>query len=307
MRDITTRDRGAWNCKSSRQLRRMFGCAAIAHLAVSQATFAQVRPSERGALVQTIDGTKITIDYARPRGRNRDPLFGNKEVVQWNEVWTQGANDATTLAISAPIKLDGHAIPKGTYSVWMVVRQSGDWTLVLDPRANLWHTAHPDSTANQIRFPIRTTEAPYLDVVTWSIPELRNEGGTLVMQWGKTKVAMRLDVEPSAVATLSEAEAAPYLGTWEFTSSPNNRTEDLRITYENHMLKGYMRAGNEAIALVRIAPDWFATASLDEHGEIWQVNRPGRVYEFTRANGRAVSCEVRDGNDNLTSTGNRTP
>jgi hypothetical protein len=77
-----------------------------------------------------------------------------------------------------------------------------------------WHTAHPDSNATQIRFPIHTTDAPYLDVVTWSIPGLRNWGGTLVMQWGKTKVAMRLDVEPSAAVTLTEAEAEPYVGIW---------------------------------------------------------------------------------------------
>ena len=282
-------------------------CAAFAQIALSLPLSAQVRPSERSQFIQTIDGTKITIDYARPRGRDRDPLFGNKDVVQWNEVWTPGANDATTLAISSPIKLEGHAIPKGSYSVWMVVRKTGDWTFVLDPRTNLWHTAHPDSTANQIRFPIRPSEAPYLDVLTWSMPELRNEGGTLVMQWGKTKVAMRLDVEPTATVTLAETEASPYVGTWEFTPTNGRRAEELRITYEKGMLKGYMPADKETMILVRIAPDWFATASLDDKGELWQVNRPGMVYEFSRVNGRAMSCELRDSKDNLTSTGRRKP
>jgi hypothetical protein len=285
----------------------MLVSTVIAHLATAHPALAQVRPSERAQLVQTIDGTKVTIDYARPRGRNRDPLFGNRDVVQWNEVWTPGANDATTLAISAPIKLDGHAVPKGTYSVWMVVRQSGDWTFVLDARTNLWHTAHPDSNATQIRFPVRPSDAPYLDVLTWSIPELRNEGGTLAMHWGKTRVAMRLDVEPSVTVTLTEAEAAPYVGTWEFAPTGRNKIEELRITYENRMLKAYMPSERETMVLVRIAPDWYATASLDDKGEIWQVNRPGTVYEFARVNGRAMSCEVRDSHDNLTSSGKRKP
>src|SRR5258708_25268785 len=194
---------------------RFIVLATIAHFMLSGAAAAQIVASERGTIAQTIDGTKITIDYARPRGRNRDPLFGNPEVVQWNEVWTPGANNATTLDVTGPIKLDGHSVPKGTYSVWMVVRQSGDWTFVLDPRAVLWHTRHPDSSATQIRFPIHPVEAPYLDVVTWSIPELRNEGGTLVMQWGKTKVAMRLDVEPSLPLTLARADAEPYVGSYD--------------------------------------------------------------------------------------------
>ncbi|MBX9648146.1 MAG: DUF1971 domain-containing protein, partial [Xanthobacteraceae bacterium] len=48
----------------------------------------------------------------------------------------------------------GVAVPAGKYSIWTVVRQNGPWTFVLDPRADLFHTVHPDSTAQQIRFPI---------------------------------------------------------------------------------------------------------------------------------------------------------
>ncbi len=34
---------------------------------------AQIKASERGGVHQTIDGTTITIDYARPRARGRAP------------------------------------------------------------------------------------------------------------------------------------------------------------------------------------------------------------------------------------------
>ena len=54
---------------------------------------AQVRASEAASVSQTVDGTKITIEYSRPRGRARDSLFG--KVVPWGEVWTAGANLAT--------------------------------------------------------------------------------------------------------------------------------------------------------------------------------------------------------------------
>jgi hypothetical protein len=289
---------------------RRVGLAAMLYATLSTAAFAQIKASERGALIQTIDGTKITIGYARPRGRDRDPLFGNPDVVQWNEVWTPGANDATTLDITGPIKLDGHPVPKGTYSVWMVVRQSGDWTFVLDTRSDLWHTRHPDSTATQIRFPIHPTEAPYLDVVTWSIPELRNEGGTLVMQWGKTKVAVRLNVEPSVVVTLAKAEAEPYLGTYEFVAAnakDKSKVQLLHVTYENGMLHGFLPAEKDNFALVRIAPDWFVIGALDPKGEIWEVFRSGPVYEFTREGGNVVSYEKRDHEDKLLATGKRKP
>ena len=62
----------------------------------------------------------VTINYARPRARGRSPLFG--KVVRWGDTWTPGANWATTLEVSREVRLDGHPIPKGKYSVWFVVQ-----------------------------------------------------------------------------------------------------------------------------------------------------------------------------------------
>ncbi len=42
---------------------------------------AQIRASERGSLSQTIDGTVISLDYARPQVRGRSPIFGG--FVHW--------------------------------------------------------------------------------------------------------------------------------------------------------------------------------------------------------------------------------
>src|SRR4051812_29853453 len=130
--------------------RRVAGALAVI-AATSSAALAQIRASELASVSQTVDGTRITIEYSRPRVRGRKQLFGTK-LIEWNEVWTPGANYATTLETNRDITLSGHAVPKGKYSVWMVVRQKRPWTFVLDPRARLFHMAHPDSASNQIRF-----------------------------------------------------------------------------------------------------------------------------------------------------------
>src|SRR5258705_9098979 len=145
---------------------------------------AQIRASEIGTFTQMIDGTKISMSYSRPRGRGRDPLFGNVKAVHWDKVWTPGANYATTIEVNRPVTLDGHAVKAGTYSVWMVVKQSGTWTMVLDPKVRIYHMQPPDSNATQIRFPVKTHDAPYLDVLTWSMPERRSNGGMLSTQLG---------------------------------------------------------------------------------------------------------------------------
>ena len=58
----------------------------------------QIRASELGSVSQVIDGTRISIEYSRPRARGRQNVFGGE--VKWQEVWTPGANYATTLELS---------------------------------------------------------------------------------------------------------------------------------------------------------------------------------------------------------------
>jgi len=272
---------------------------------------AQIRASEIGTFSQIIDGTKISMSYSRPRGRGRDPLFGNRKAVHWGEVWTPGANYATTFEVNRPVTLDGHPVKAGTYSVWMVVRQSGPWTMVLDPKVRIYHMSPPDSNATQIRFPIQTKDAPYLDVLTWSMPELRSNGGTLTMQWGKTRVDMNLDVTPSYALTMPQADANPYIGVWEYSeidSAKVGPAERFVIDYENQTLKGRWHSDSsyfKHFAMVKIAPDWFAPGVYDERGQVYEVYKPELVMEFTRENGRATSFLARDDQDKIVMRGKR--
>jgi hypothetical protein len=274
---------------------------------------AQIRASEVGSMSQVIDGTKITVEYSRPRARGRDTLFGTP-AVRWGETWTPGANWATTFAVDKNVKLSGQPVATGKYSVWMVVRQSGDWTVVLDPKARRFHMEPPDSSAAQIRFPVRVQAAPFTEVLTWSMPDLRINGGTLVMQWERARVAVDVEVEPSYVMTLPAADATPYLGEYTYTerdpSGKPGKVSMLTITHEGGTLKARWTPEEpyfKKFALIRIAPDWFVPGVYDEKGQIYEVLKPDMVFEFTRANGRAGSFVVRYEDDTVGATAVRKP
>ena len=278
--------------------------AFAASIAISSSLSAQVRASELGTMSQVIDGTKITVEYSRPRSRGRDPIFGTK-AVRWDEVWTPGANYATTFEVNKPVKLNGKPVAKGKYSVWMVVRKSGDWTVVLEPKVRLYHMNPPDSTPAQIRFPVRVAAIPFTDVLTWSMPELRMSGGTLVMDWERVRVPIKVEVEPSFVTTLPASEAAPYLGEWSFTEQDSTgkptKVVQLTITHEEGTLKARWTPDDpyfRQFAMVRIAPDWFAPGIYDK-GEIYEVLKPDVIIEFNRENGRVASFLIRDMEDNV--------
>ena len=261
---------------------------------------------------QIIDGTKITMEYSRPRARGRDPLFGGR-VVKWNEVWTPGANWATTFETTKDITLNGRAVPKGKYSVWMVVRQDGNWTTILDPRVRRYHEDPPDSTAAQIRLQTRPTQAPFAEVLTWSMPTLTATGGSLALHWGTTLVSMDVGVQPSFRMTMSAADAAPYIGRYEYTqriAPDSGKISTLIVTYVDSTLKGQWEPNDpyfKTFALIRIAPGWFAPGVYDEHGQIYEVYKPEMTFEFTLVNGKAVSLEVRTEDDELEAVGKRKP
>ena len=295
-------------------LAALAGAALGAALAAPSPARAQIRASELATVSQTIDGTKLTVAYSRPRARGRAPLFGNRKVVRWDEVWTPGANWATTLDVSRDVTLDGRRVPKGTYSVWMVVRESGDWTVVLDPRARRFHMQPPDSTAAQVRFPTRPEPAPFAEVLTWSFPDLRASGGTLAMHWGTTRVAMKLDVAPSLAVGLPAPDAAPYVGEYAFTevdsAGRKGKTSGFRVLYEQGTLKGEFVPADAYMgrfALIRVAPDVFAPGLYDAKGEIYEVLRPDMMITFTRDAGRPARFEVRDDSDALWGLGTRKP
>jgi DUF2911 family protein len=303
--------------------RYRFGAFLLLWPALPATGLAQIRASERGSLSQTVDGTVITVDYARPRARGRDTLFGG--VVKWDEVWTPGANYATTLEVSKDLTLDGHRVPKGKYSVWMIVRKDADWTVVLDPRHHRYHTDPPDSTAEQVRYAIHPGEGPFTEALTWSAPEIRVTGCTLAMQWGTTRVALDVKVEPTHALTVARQEVAALLGRYRFawTPPPPDSTKPatdttrqapdtappmtMTLTYENGMLMArldpppFPEAGT--LVMIRIAPDWFTPAML-QNGEVYDVWSEW-VFEFARSGGRVTGFEVRGDADRIDATGTR--
>jgi hypothetical protein len=201
----------------SRHLRFALLTVAVLVLSGAPEADAQIRASEPATMMQTIDGTVITMDYYRPRTRGREPLFGHNSVV-WEHVWTPGANWATTIEFQKNITLNGREIPAGKYSVWMEMDEAEYMpkTFILDPEVRIFHTMGPPERDTQIRMPSVLSEDHFVDVLTWQFEELRRDGGTLTMRWGTLKASFDIGVEPSMRETVTPEEAAPMVGSWEF-------------------------------------------------------------------------------------------
>jgi len=294
---------------------RSWPVLAAALLALPSAAAGQVRASERGVVAQTIDGTTITVEYARPRVRGREVIYGG--LLTWGEVWTPGANWATTLDTDHDIALDGHPVPKGKYSVWMELQPEA-WTVILDPKARRFHMEHPKPDSAQIRFPVTPTNGKGPDVLTWSFPQISATGTTLQMAWAGKAVTLQVTVPPSRPLTLAADLAPRYVGTYTFGSGapdttgapPDSAAEkpsQWQVTYQDGRLivdwvpppfPEWAR-----LVLIRINDDWFIPGAIVD-GELFDVE-DDFVIEFEVKDGRATGYELRGESDEILARGRR--
>jgi hypothetical protein len=158
---------------------------------------------------QRVGLTDVTVDYSRPGAKGRT-VFGG--IVPYGAVWRTGANFATKVTFSTPVKLEGHDIPAGTYSLF-TIPGTNDWTVIINKNANQWGSFQYDSKDDLVRFdvtPRTVTDAP-VETFTIDFNQIRDDSAVLTLDWDKTAVPIKLqvDVVSSLVPQIEAAMAAP--------------------------------------------------------------------------------------------------
>jgi len=273
---------------------------------------AQIRASERGSVAQTIDGTTIRIEYGRPRLRQRTnaEIFGKE--VTWGEVWTPGANRATSFAVDRDVTINGARVPAGSYSIWMVVDSSESWNTVLLPDTTMFHTEHPEVTPEMLQFASPARHGPTTVDLTWGFHGIGSTGVTAEMAWADRRVSLDIRVDPSLPIDLAADKAAPFVGTYAVSmSGERGNPPDWDETMELYHADGALRARwsvwfwpemTEEV-LIPLTDEWF-TFGMMMDGELFDVLRE-LTFEFTLVEGKATGFEVRLPNDRILFTGTR--
>jgi len=180
----------------------------------------QTRASERGKVSQVISGTEIEVEYYRPSARGRSPVFGG--IVRWGEVWTPGANFATTLRVSRNVALNGVTLPAGKYGLWMQVLEEGPWTLVVHPDTLRGHGNHPGLEEGVVLVPLEPVESPaFEETLTFTIGHLRATSAELRLEWGTVRVPIELGIDLGVEVALAPDEANALAGEWMYDDTPN--------------------------------------------------------------------------------------
>jgi hypothetical protein len=164
-------------------------------------------PSPACTLKQRVGLTDIEVVYSRPSLKGRTAFGG---VVPYNQVWRTGANAATTISFSTPVKLNGNEVPAGKYALYTIPGET-EWTVILSKNttANIFTYSPTNDLARFKATPITLTET--IETFMIEFNQIRDESAVLNLIWETTVVpiSLQVDVTSKLVPQIEEAMTAP--------------------------------------------------------------------------------------------------
>ncbi|GAB3313711.1 DUF2911 domain-containing protein [Hymenobacter humi] len=92
------------------------------------------KPSPAATATGKIGAADVTIKYSSPAVKGRT-IYGG--LVPYNQVWRAGANEATTVEFSKPVKVEGKPLAAGKYSFFAIPTEK-QWTIIFNKVPEQW-------------------------------------------------------------------------------------------------------------------------------------------------------------------------
>lgn len=141
---------------------------------------------------QRVGLTDIEVVYSRPGIKGRE-IFGS--LVPYGKVWRTGANNATKMTFSTPVKINGADIPAGTYALFTIPGEN-EWTIIINKGAAQWGAFQYDEKVDVVRVkatPLKIAQT--VETFTIEFNRITDESANLNLVWDKTVVPIKIEVE----------------------------------------------------------------------------------------------------------------
>jgi hypothetical protein len=165
--------------------------AIVTATQLAHAETRQVWDSPAASVAQSVGITDIEVKYHRPGVKGRE-IWG--KLVPYGEEWRAGANEATTISFSTPVKVAGKPVPAGTYALFVVPTRD-KWTLILSKDPEQWGAYFHKPEHDLMRFDVTPASAAPRE---WLAYELDLQGRSTVvasLAWEKLKASFPIEVD----------------------------------------------------------------------------------------------------------------
>lgn len=149
-------------------------------------SFAQQQPKSPAEETSvTIAGKTISIKYAAPSMRGRK-IFGEGGLISHEKnypVWRAGANSATALHTDTDLDIEGLAVPKGDYTLFVNVSNADQWELIVNKQTHQWGlTYKPDMDLGRAKMQMSKPPSP-IETYKMTLSSTGDNSGKLQLEW----------------------------------------------------------------------------------------------------------------------------
>ncbi|MDR2561037.1 MAG: DUF2911 domain-containing protein [Holophagales bacterium] len=168
--------------------------------------------SPKASVSQVVGTCTVTIEYHRPRVRNR-VIWG--ELVPFGEVWRTGANEATTIAFSHPVKVAGTPVPAGKYALFTIPGRDR-WTVILNKRHQQMGSFEYSPLEDLLRFDVRPIATSYTEYLSFEIYPADDSSAYVDLDWEKLRIyfLVEVDLDKAIEARMNEILAGAKKQDW---------------------------------------------------------------------------------------------
>jgi len=199
--------------------------------------FSQVRmpaPSPTQFLKQDFGLSSIELTYSRPSLKGRD-VFGT--VVLYDSLWRTGANAATKIKFNDPVEILGHKVDTGSYAIYTIPHQNGEWTFVLNKGFNNSGVSGYQQSEDVFRENVKSNKISDFKVETFTMEfsDITAETCDLTLLWDNVivnipiKVNIKNKIRTELESALS-SDKKPYWQAAQFYNEfDNNKAKALEM------------------------------------------------------------------------------
>jgi hypothetical protein len=245
--------------------------AAGLGLAARQTVVRPFQASPAASVSQDLGLASVKIDYHRPGVKGRR-IWGG--LVPFGQVWRAGANEATTITFSDPVRIDGHPLAAGAYA-FFAIPGPDQWTLIFNRTARQWGAFSYQPGQDALRLQVRPRPAPREEYLAYSIRVAGPDSLRVELAWDTLAVGfdLALAAHDRYWAYLEQTLAGAGPQEWQ----PLNQGAAYCLQSDSHLEQGlawaersirikpgYRNLGLKAQLLKRAGRDQEALAVLDQ-------------------------------------------
>jgi hypothetical protein len=161
------------------------------------ASIATAQKSPPMVATGSIGGKTLSIKYGAPSVRGRK-IFGDGGRISQDPnypVWRAGADPATLFHTGADLEINGLSVPKGDYSLYVLIADPDNWQLIINKQTGQWGLEY-DQSKDLGRVKMTMSKPPALiEQLKYEITSSDATHGKIALEWEQNIATVSVTVK----------------------------------------------------------------------------------------------------------------